>query len=842
MEGGRVVVRNKKPIRGTPIVLFALALLVGIGLLALPLWASETSTSGASVLSVEDRAWLKTNGSSFRMCFNPEFPPIEFATEDGLFIGVGADVLNLLESRLGFSFERILYKDWNRQLADLENGTCAIAPSLVKTPERVKYAFFTTPYATVPVVIVGTTELGTKLSIDDLGGKRVAVVSGSAIEEYLRSVVRDRFPIVTLVNVRDGFRAVALGQVDAFVENLAAASYVISLDGITNLHVAGEAGYEFIFRLAVSRKYPRLYEVLQKGLDHVTPTELNKVRSRWISLGPERGLSKETIRWLVAISVFVLLLVIGLTSISALLKRRLNDKINTLRAAQSEVVKSEARFRSLFMQAPLPLIEISQQGAIVQMNDSASRAFGYRVEDVPLLDDWLRLAHADPSDREQLQRAWERTSVDSSLDDHASDPFEFEVRSKDGSTRAFLVGTSQVGEDTVVSLVDIDDRKRAEEQLRHSQKMLAVGQLAGGIAHDFNNLLGGIIGAAELLNDLETADANRRKLLEMIISTSERAAELTAKLLAFSRKQTIHMQTTEIHGPIKDAAALLERTVDRRTRFVLDFADEPIPVEGDRSQLQNAFLNLLLNAAQAMPEGGKITVTTRQVIFDAATITATGSKIEPGPHVEIEIRDTGTGIPPENVPRIFEPFFTTKEVDAGTGLGLAAVIGTIEQHQGVITVESTVGKGTTFRILLPITAEPFSSKVPQPSVSVTGRGRILIIDDEPAVRDTSAMLLRERGYEVRVAEHGLQGLKIFAEENGAFDLVIVDMIMPIMNGRDCLAALRRVRADMPVVLSSGYAQEEDIESILADGFDDFIRKPFRGANLVTVVERALGKK
>ncbi|MBU1137376.1 MAG: response regulator, partial [Proteobacteria bacterium] len=399
---------------------------------------------------------------------------------------------------------------------------------------------------------------------------------------------------------------------------------------------------------------------------------------------------------------------------------------------------------------------------------------------------------------------------------------------------------NDVGEVIGVVLVfrDITKEYLREAQLQQGQKMEAIGQLAGGVAHDFNNMLSGIMGATELLAMRLPEDPKIKMFLGMIIDSAERAAGLTQKLLTFARKQQPASSATNVHDVLTDTIALLENTLDRRIPIVTDMAAESSMVIGDPSQLQSAFLNLGINASHAMPDGGTIVISTDTMQLDEFYCEASTFDIEPGPYLAVEVRDTGHGIAPENMLRIFEPFFTTKVQGEGTGLGLAAVFRVVQQHRGAISVYSELETGTSFHVFLPLTSEDAVSLPPSPQV-IRGTGQILVIDDEHIMRVTAKAILESLGYSVIPAENGLVGLTLFEEDPSAFDLVILDMIMPEMSGRDCFAALQKIAPDVRVVLSSGFSREEDVEDMKANGLCRFIHKPFRSTTLSRVVFEAM---
>ncbi len=289
-------------------------------------------------LTAGEQSWLKQNPDKLTLYYNVEFPPIEFASDSGAFAGMGADIIALIEKRLGIQFIKTPSRDWNKHLAALENGECAVAPTIVSTPERRLYAFFTSPYAVVPVVMITSKAQHSRLTFDDLTGLRVAVVSGYATEKYARDKSKNRFEVTPVENVSEGLRAVAFGQADVLMENIAVASYFINRQGIANLRVAGNTDFAFAWSIGVSRKYPLLFSAVQKALDTIPEGEIERIRKRWISLEPESGMDPQTRRLLQVIGVFAVLLIIGLTVISLVFKHRLNEKVATLKTAQQELL------------------------------------------------------------------------------------------------------------------------------------------------------------------------------------------------------------------------------------------------------------------------------------------------------------------------------------------------------------------------------------------------------------------------------------------------------------------------------------------------------------------------
>jgi two-component system cell cycle sensor histidine kinase/response regulator CckA len=389
---------------------------------------------------------------------------------------------------------------------------------------------------------------------------------------------------------------------------------------------------------------------------------------------------------------------------------------------------------------------------------------------------------------------------------------------------------------------DITERKQLEAQLRHSQKLDAVGRLASGIAHDFNNMLTGILASAELVGLLLPPGAHSPGIdeaLDRIIDASERAAELTRKLIVFSREAHRTAERVDVNGVIEGAVALLRRDIDRHIEIESSLAAATPIVVGDPTRLQAALLDLGLNARDAMLDGGSLKISTRELALDEAGCRNASFSLRPGSYVEITVRDTGVGMSEATVERIFEPFFTTKAV--GRGLGLAAVHGTVIEHQGAVTVHSRPGQGTSVVLLLPTVpptiAETPSISVPMPEESTPERRVVLLVDDEPLLRKTGARMLESLGYRVVVGEDGSEGVIRFQEHHEELALVLLDMVMPKMGGQAAFEAMRAIDDRVPVILCSGYAADAAVRSMLDHGLAGVLNKPYRLVQLTELLER-----
>jgi signal transduction histidine kinase len=415
---------------------------------------------------------------------------------------------------------------------------------------------------------------------------------------------------------------------------------------------------------------------------------------------------------------------------------------------------------------------------------------------------------------------------------------------------AFVVYMAETSEFRARQVTSINDklqteiagRERTEEALRHAQKMEAVGRLAGGVAHDFNNLLMVIRGNALLLLDRWYTDPDnpRRERLSEIVKTADRASAVTRQLLAFSRKQVLQPKVLDLNALIAQVAELLPPVLGADIRLDVDLDPGLGRVKADASQLEQIIMNLVFNARDAMPYGGDLTIrTTNADIDDTWEALYPGAQI--GPYVVVEVRDTGHGMDSETRSRIFEPFFTTKERDKGTGLGLASVYGTVDQSGGRISVTSEVGQGTTVQIYLPRVEESIESVPAPPGVHklAAGNETILVVEDDDAVRRMTLEFLKISGYTVTEATNAKDAIQLIERHNGTIDLVITDVVMPGMKGRELGEVLSKLRPNLRMLYMSAHAEDIIIDHGMLDPGVAFIEKPFSPDELARKVREAL---
>jgi PAS domain S-box-containing protein len=516
--------------------------------------------------------------------------------------------------------------------------------------------------------------------------------------------------------------------------------------------------------------------------------------------------------------------------------------LNTLkrRKIEEQLQQSEQLFKALFNELLQFCALIRLDGTIVQINESALKVRKLDAGDVVGTVFWESPWWAGSGYEERVEDAVSRAARGETVRFLATveNPFRGKV-AIDFSIKPILESGHRL---LLAEGRDVTEMRQLQETVKNKEKMEAIGRLAGGVAHDFNNMLGGIMGLAELMDmDLPADALKQKRYARRIVSSCKRAAQLTQQLLSFARQGKQESVIVNLRQTIEDAILLLGRSVDKRVRIVSSFCDETLNVAGDPGQLESVMINLGLNARDAMPDGGILSISVRKRTIDAAFCSQSQSNLQPGDYAEVEVRDDGLGIPADLQERIFEPFFTTKDVGEGTGLGLAAVYGTIKDHRGEVTVESTLNKGTLVRLLLPLSAETRTEaqeQLPQHDVRAE-RKTILVVDDEPIFRTMLESVLNKLGYKTICAESGRIGVELYQQHGEQIALCIIDAIMPEMNGMQTMKVIRSINPAAKVVIASGFTAETTRSDFLTAGAEAFLAKPCSIVELSTVVYRQL---
>jgi PAS domain S-box-containing protein len=517
----------------------------------------------------------------------------------------------------------------------------------------------------------------------------------------------------------------------------------------------------------------------------------------------------------------------------------LESELKERRRAEEMLRTSEEKYRTIFEESKDVIFMSTPEGKLIDINPAGVELFGYFSKEEILLIDMGRDLYVNDDDRESFRRLIERQGF--------VKDYELSFKKKTGD-RVIVLTTTVVVRNEDGDIVayrgimrDVTEHKQLEQQLLQVQKMESLGTLAGGIAHDFNNILGGILGYASLMKTKMTKDHQFFKYIDTIEKGGLRASELTSQLLGFARGGKYNSKPVDLNALIEETLGIVGRTFDKSIEIGTKFQKQLPAVEGDEGQLQQVLMNLCVNAGDAMPDGGRLTIETGVEMF-AEDRSKTGTTAAAESYVVLSVIDTGIGMDKKTMERIFEPFFTTKEEGKGTGLGLAMVYGVVKNHGGFVNASSEPGQGTTFRIYMPASVRAQETH-PVPSEAPRGENElILVVDDEEAMRSFAKEALEAHGYRVLIAENGVEAVETYRQHNGDIGLVILDLIMPKMGGHETFIKLKELNHDVKVILSTGYSQSGKAQEILDCGVLGFIQKPYQVNSLLAKIRPLLTKK
>jgi PAS domain S-box-containing protein len=511
--------------------------------------------------------------------------------------------------------------------------------------------------------------------------------------------------------------------------------------------------------------------------------------------------------------------------------------ITTRKRGEEALREAKNHLETLIASAPLAVLSVGADGIVQTWNPAAERLFGWIAAEVV-----GRPVPIVPADlRDESAGLQSRVMGGESLNG-----VEITRHKKDGTAVTVNLFAAPLRDATgrvtgILALMeDVTGVKRLEQQVVQAQKMEAVGRLAGGVAHDFNNLLTAILGSTDLLLETLPSDHPGREDAVETRKAALRAADLTHQLLAFSRQQVLAQQVLDLNGVVANMDRMLQRLIGEDVELRTVLAADLGAVRADPGQLEQVIVNLAVNARDAMPDGGKLTIETMNVALDAAYLAA-HTVVVPGPYVMLAVSDSGTGMDAATQARVFEPFFTTKVKGQGTGLGLATVYGIVKQSGGYIWVYSEAGRGTTFKVYLPRVDAPVESPSPEPVVTPSLRGSetILLVEDQEEVRKLVRRILEGRGYHVLVAASGHDALRLTVQHAGTIDLLVTDVVMPGMSGREVALLLAPAHPKMKALYLSGYTDESIVRHGMLDPGLAFLQKPFSAEALAGKVREVL---
>ena len=856
-----------------------LAQTIGFVLFAcfLPVWPGAMAADTASItLTAAERAWLAEN-HTVRVRIS-EYPPYMFSKP--MPAGMAVDYLTTIAQRLGFKVEFITgVLDWSGALQDVMGARqhYDLLPTMTPTPQREQQFALSKPYLTAPWVIYARKDAPYIIGLESLDGKVLAGEKGYVITEKLKS----QYPNIRMHEVltsAEALAAVATGIADAYVGNLANGTYLIRMHSYGNLVVAAPTPYEVsVQAMGVRKDWPELASLISKGIDNLTQEERNVISQKWGTVEFRARIDYALAYWILAIAGAVVLITLfwirrlakevavrkkteqalnaanhTIRHANEALENRVAERTNELRAAnvqlgkelaehqqaKTALQKSEERFKALH-NASFGGIAIHDKGEILECNQGLADITGYRVKELIGMDGLLLIA---PSTR---------TLVRNNIATGYEKPYEAMGRRKNGEEFPLRLEARNIpykGKNVrVVEFRDITEykqfeaeREKMQDQLIQAQKLESIGRLAGGVAHDFNNMLGVILGYSEMV--LEQIDATQPvyPAMQGIHQAAQRSAELTSQLLAFARKQTVMPKVLDLNVTVEGMLKMLRRLIGEDISLAWMPGKELGLVKIDPSQIDQILANLCVNARDAIGDTGKVTLETGNITFDA-DYCASHAGVLPGEYVMLAVSDNGCGMDAETLSLVFEPFFTTKEMGKGTGLGLATIHGIVKQNNGFINCYSEPGQGTSFKIYLPryiaATSQAPSAKVAQPAA--TGLETILLVEDEPSILSMSAAMLNRLGYTVLAANTPAEALQLAQDHAGGIDLLMTDVVMPEMNGRDLAKKLLTLYPDLKCLFMSGYTANVIAHHGVLDEGVHFLQKPFLKKNLAAKLRETL---
>jgi PAS domain S-box-containing protein len=758
-------------------------------------------------------------GPRLRAGILADFPPL-YVKGSQKPRGLAIDVLEQVAREVDFEVDYTVLKNWGEALQALRTEQVDIIPAIGYTPDRAREFAYSTFLETVPVSIFVRAKTADIASLDDLHGRPLTVIAGSAAWEALRE--RTDLKLVVHEAIEPAIFAVLAGEADAFVTPEWVMWKKIADIGVRGrFKVVGKPVLDLRRGFLVRKQWQQFIT------DKINPTLSRLVNSprylelhnKWYGTLPPFWTSGRILAAVAAVLaslglVFYVVWSLTVSRVNRKLRRALDEQIE----GQRDLREGEERYRTLFENAPVGVAVASREGELLFTNRPFRQLFGY--DEIECTGRSVMTLH--PESDETRHRAYFAAAE---LPPQVVMEGIACVR-KDGSRLVcdLTVSPMQIAHTPVVVgfFVDVTEKHHMEAELRQQEKMAAIGQLAGGIAHDFNNQLTGILGFADLLSMELAGNPDLQDLATSIVTAVNRARDLNKQILAFARKGKVESRPLDLHQVLGEVVALLRHTIDKRIVVETHFDSRFPCVQGDAAQLQNAFLNLALNARDAMPTGGTLAIRTRDV--------AAG--------VQVSVADTGHGMATEVKARAFEPFFTTKETGKGTGMGLAAVYGTIRNHEGTVHLDSEPGKGTVVTVVLPVPRNPrqlSGERLRAPGTTDLRNLRVLVVDDEPPVREVVRRYLESAGAQVTLAVDGADAVEYLTRDPAAVDVVVLDLIMPRLDGRAAFERMRAIRPDLRVLLASGYSVEGQASDLINAGALGLLHKPFHREDLLAAL-------
>ena len=825
-------------------------------LLILLLFSPLLSLQAAVNLTTEERNFLNSRGPVVFVS-QSNYPPFEFVHADGSRDGITIELATWLATEIGFR-ARFIDMSFAEAQAAIQSGQADVLTSFFYSELRDENFDFTSTLFEVPASIFVITERPDIAQIRDLNGKKIAMQVGDYAYNFLVTAGIS-FEKVPTRDFAEATTAVIEGRADALIGDEQIVQYYLFSNNLTDrIKRVGEPLYVGQNAMAVKEGNEMLINILNKGIAFAQESGvIERLNQKWIGVQyqtPQRIWPRIWPYLAVAAGFLALVIIWNLR-----LRQVVEQKTSALSAG-------EARYRELYeaLKVREERLNYSLKGAncglwdwqvadeLMYYDPNYYLMAGYEPDAFPATyDEWKKRVH--PDDVEAVEKALHDCL--SGVTTHYMAEFRFYTadgkwlwvmdkgdvieRTESGDPRRFIGLHVDIGERVAAE----QQRRELEAQLRQKYKVEAIGLMAGGMAHNFNNNLAIILGSVELAQRRIDQEHKTSHLLDNIRTAALRSRDLVQQVLVYSRKGVINKEQVCPAEVVKETVKLVQLTIpvtiQLRCRIEPD-ADE-LHVRGDATQIQEALINLCNNAVYAMDEKGELVIS---VSRSSALPPSLSSRlpVPEGGFVRIAVQDSGCGIDPELTDKIFDPFFTTKGVHAGTGMGLSTVQGVMDQHAGVVEVDSIPGRGTVFTLFFPVFESVDNVADEAFAEPVEGDERILFVDDDPMVAEVGKQMLEQGGYRVTVVAAGLQALKLVEDNPQGFDLVITDQTMPELNGQELIGRLLEIRPDLPVILCTGYSSRVDAEKAKALGARAFLLKPLKILELLARVRQVLDSR